>query len=64
MRDDVENAPWWCTGISVRSVWMGEGAVDARGEGKQVKGRRQEISDMAFNCNNQRMLKRREVKIS
>ena len=34
MRDDVENAPWWCTGISVRSVWMGEGAVDARGEGK------------------------------
>lgn len=48
MRDDVKNAPWWCTGILVRSVRMCEGVEEVRGVGKRVKGMRQDISDMAL----------------
>lgn len=48
MRDDVENAPWWYRGISVRSVRMCEGVLKVRGVGKWVKGRRQDLSALAL----------------
>lgn len=67
MRDDVKNAPWWCTGSLVRSVRMCEGVVEVRGVGKWVKGQEARYFRCGFNCDNQRMLKKiiiKEIKIS